>query len=137
VGNHEVFSNRVVEAILPSSISVPNEDAFPCRLVNLLSCLFWNLRIGYTTLYPKMLVDGFPAIPKLVQCKTCLNGACRKPIADIYSRHQCLSPVLLRHTNCMYKRRHSSNHGTVRSFTHAIGLRHTWCRSLDLYSFWL
>jgi len=91
-----VFSNGLVEAILHGSIHVLNEYGFGCHFVHLLGSLFENLRIGYTIPYPKRLVDWFPSVPKLVQCKPCRNRACRKPIVDIYRCHRRLSPVLLR-----------------------------------------
>jgi len=83
------------------SIRIPNEDAFLCRFVHLLSSLFRHLCIGYTIPYWKMLIDKFPSMLELVRGQTCLNRACRKPIADIYHCHRRLSPVLLRGTDRM------------------------------------
>ena len=99
MGNHKAFSNGIVEAILRGSIHVLNEYPFLCHLVHILGSLFQNLHI-YTSPYPKRLVDEFPSMPKLVQCKPCLNRACRKLIVDIYCCHRGLSPSLGALTAC-------------------------------------
>jgi len=99
VGNHKAFSNGIVEAILRGSIHLLNKYAFRYHFVHILCSIFQNQHI-YTSPYPKRLVDEFPCMPKLEQCKPWLNRACRKLIVNIYCCHRGLSPSLGALTAC-------------------------------------